>query len=153
MIGRILPNMEEARRLRAIEVVAFGPRHQSWSAESYISHAALPGTAILAEQESMEGFVVVSVAGEEGEILNLAVHPAAQRTGHGRALMDAAEDWAARRGAAAMFLEVALDAVPARQLYARLGYSMVGRRRAYYARVDAPRVDALVLMKTLERSD
>ena len=56
---------------------------------------------------------------------------------------------AAANGVVRMFLEVALDNIPARQLYARAGYSLVGRRKGYYRRPDGSRMDALILFKSL----
>ena len=83
-------------------------------------------------------------AAGESELLTIAVRPAARRGGTGTALLAAYEREARNRGAETLFLEVAEDNAPARALYARAGWSEVGRRRAYYAGTDA-----LVLSKGL----
>ena len=60
-------------------------------------------------------------------IENIAVHPAAQGRGLGRALMSFAEEEAARRGFTRMAL-VTHEAMTENQaIYARLGYTEVGR--------------------------
>ncbi|MDP9097265.1 MAG: GNAT family N-acetyltransferase [Pseudomonadota bacterium] len=87
------------------------------------------------------GFILARSVADEAEILTLAVDPAAQRGGIGRALLTHAVDAAASRGAGAMFLEVAETNEAARALYAACGFREVGRRQRYYA----GGIDALVL--------
>jgi [ribosomal protein S18]-alanine N-acetyltransferase len=53
---------------------------------------------------------------------------------------------ARKRGAGAMFLEVAAANGPALALYAREGFTEVGRRRRYYS----DGTDALVLRRDLD---
>jgi [ribosomal protein S18]-alanine N-acetyltransferase len=91
------------------------------------------------------GFALGRVAANEAEVLTLAVRPAARRAGAGQALMRALMAQAARRGAGAMFLEVAAGNAAARALYAGLGAAEVGRRRRYYP----DGADALVLRLAL----
>jgi len=54
-----------------------------------------------------------------------------------------------RAGATRLFLEVAADNQPALGLYAKLGFTEVGRRNAYYERAGADPVAALQLAKHL----
>jgi [ribosomal protein S18]-alanine N-acetyltransferase len=77
------------------------------------------------------------VAGDEAEILTLAVAPAARGRGLGRALLQAVITKAAAMGANSMFLEVGVDNPAAMSLYAGLGFSTVGTRKAYYNGRDA----------------
>lgn len=84
-------------------------------------------------------------AAGEGEVLTLAVRPAARRSGVGRGLMDGLAAEAARRGAEVLFLEVAEPNWPARALYEAMGAALVGRRRRYYP----DGADALVLRLAL----
>ena len=149
MLRPIIPNREQAARLSAIEREAFEGREDPWSVDKYVRFAANPGASIIADTDLESGLVIVRCAADEAEIVNLAVVPLVQRSGLGRKLMQAAETFAAGNGATRMFLEVALDNIPARQLYARLGYTMVGRRRGYYKRAGGSRMDALILFKSL----
>nr|AYJ09234.1 esterase [uncultured bacterium] len=96
-----------------------------------------------------DGFILCRTVLDEAEILTLAVNPTARRSGLGLRLVEAAAGLAARTGALRLFLEVAEDNPAARGLYARAGFKAEGRRKAYYARKDAPAVDALILSLNL----
>jgi ribosomal-protein-alanine N-acetyltransferase len=95
------------------------------------------------------GFVLARVAGDEAEILTLAVEPAARGRGLGRALLVSAANHSQSLGAATMFLEVGADNPAALALYAGLGFAKVGDRKAYYATNSAVGQDALVLRLSL----
>ncbi|MEV4013376.1 GNAT family N-acetyltransferase [Nonomuraea angiospora] len=58
----------------------------------------------------------------------LAVHPRAVRTGVGRRLMAAAEDWARQQGLRNLTLETGAANTTARRFYAALGYLEEGVR-------------------------
>ena len=94
-------------------------------------------------RDAPAGYVFAHHTLDEGEILNLAVHPAHRRAGVGRALMEHVFDELGRNGVARVFLEVRESNQAGRVFYERLGFTPVGRRRGYYAR---PREDALVLV-------
>jgi len=66
--------------------------------------------------------VMVGFDGHRGWIYYLAVEPALQRQGLGRAMMDAAEGWLRERGAPKLQLMVREDNVRALDFYARLGF-------------------------------
>lgn len=114
----------------------------AWAEESFARLLSMPGAFALA---GPRGFVLARQAVDQAEILMLAVLPEARRLGLGRALLDAAVQHAAARGASALFLEVACGNAAARALYAGAGFAEVGRRRAYYP--DGG--DALVLRRGL----
>jgi ribosomal-protein-alanine N-acetyltransferase len=48
-----------------------------------------------------------------------------------------------------MHLEVAADNAPALALYQRAGFETVGRRRGYYARIEGPAQDAVLMRRAL----
>jgi ribosomal-protein-alanine N-acetyltransferase len=83
----------------------------------------------------------VTAAGE-GEIANLAVAPAARRTGVAAMLLDRVLAAARAQGVTTLYLEARESNHAARTLYARFGFREIGRRRAYYRK---PTEDALVL--------
>ncbi len=91
------------------------------------------------------GFVLCRWSGSEGEVLSLGVAPSTRRLGLGRTLMDAAMRAARSNGVSLLYLEVAEDNEPARQLYRVLDFVRVGRRRDYYKRGNGASVDALTL--------
>ena len=107
------------------------------------------GFAILAEAAAPQGFILVRTVADEAEVLTLAVAPDVRRQGVGRALVEAAGQEAARRGARSFFLEVAEDNPAALALYESADFQAVGLRRAYYARPNAAPADALVLRRPL----
>lgn len=123
----------------------------AWSAASLGELMAAPGTFGLVAEDGMDpcGFVLARAAGGEAEILTLAVRPEMRGRGLGRALVRAAAEAAAELGAKALFLEVAVDNEDALGLYAALGFTEAGRRKAYYARRGGPPTDALVLRADL----
>ena len=128
---------------------------EPWSAATLGELLAMPGAfAWLAggaetARPQPVGFVLGRMAGEECEILTLAVMPAARRQGAASALLEAALSHAAAAGAKAVFLEVAESNRTARRLYARGGFALVGRRKAYYRRRGRLPLDALILRRAL----
>jgi ribosomal-protein-alanine N-acetyltransferase len=131
--------------LAAIHADAF-PEGERWSAEVMSAQLALPGGfGVLADEG---GMLLARTAADEAEILTLAVAQASRRRGLARALVRAAMEMAASRGATAMFLEVAAHNEAARALYEGLGFVRVGLRRFYYPNG----ADALVLRAVLPHS-
>jgi [ribosomal protein S18]-alanine N-acetyltransferase len=138
---RLLADTSQAGLLAALHAKCFA---ETWSAEWLAGLLAQPGTfACLAEDDS--GFILIRVAGDESEILTLAVEPAARRRGIGIALVVAGAGEAAGRGAKRLFLEVGSTNYAAVALYRRLGFAEVGRRKDYYTTAAGGRDDALVL--------
>lgn len=125
---------ESAALLAALHAEAFPPAER-WGPQAIALLLDLPGhVALLARRgEAPLGFVIGRVAADQAEVLTLAVRPEARQAGIGRALMQWLAAELARRGAAELFLEVAETNLAARALYARLGATQAGQRRAYYA--------------------
>ena len=94
------------------------------------------------------GVSFIRVAGQEAEVLALAVVPALRRQGIGRRLMDTAAGDCQAVGAERLFLEVAVPNSAARALYRSCGFRQVGHRPGYYRGAGAS-VDALVLVRDL----
>lgn len=91
------------------------------------------------------GFVVVMRAGDDAELLRIAVLPQYQREGVARGLMAHALSEAASSGAAAMFLEVDSGNERALALYESAGFTQLSRRSDYYGTGR----DALILTRSL----
>jgi ribosomal-protein-alanine N-acetyltransferase len=105
-----------------------------WNAAAISALLVQPGTFAYAHDD---GFVLARAAGDEAEILTLAVAPAARGQGLGRDLLQAALIRAEELGAQTMFLEVGVDNPQALALYARLGFAKAGLRKGYYQGRDA----------------
>ena len=101
-----------------------------WSPEAFVD-ALAAGHHYLSAREgnSLIGYAGLARVGAEAEIHTLAVEPAHQRRGIGRALLRAVLDHA--RGAT-VFLEVRTDNESAIQLYRSEGFEVIGTRRRYY---------------------
>lgn len=124
-----------------------------WSAEDYAAFLQTPGVfVVLAEGASPgagpRGFALGRTAGDEAELLMLAVAPAARRRGVASRLAGMMLAYAAGSGARRCFLEVAENNAPAQALYARLGFAAVGRRAGYYSDKDQG-VAAIILQQLL----
>lgn len=117
-----------------------------WTAEAFAGLLMQPGMVLEAEPG---GFILARVAGDEAEILTLAVRPTARRGGIASRLVTATAARSAFAGAERLLLEVAEDNVAARSLYAHLGFENLGLRRRYYIRPDGGSVDALLLVLNL----
>lgn len=125
--------------LAALHAEAFAA---PWDAAAFAELLAQPGVFAMVEGD---GFILMRQVADEAEILTLAVRPGARRAGLGGRLVGQAAVQSAAAGATRLFLEVAEGNAAARALYARAGFSEVGRRRGYYSRTDGVREDALVL--------
>lgn len=119
---------------------------ESWSAASFAALLANQGCFAFADQEGL-GFIVVQVVVDQSEVLSVGVVPAARRRGIASELLSAALKHAGEQGAIMMFLEVDCSNFPAIALYKRLGFSEMGRRRAYYTTQEGTRSDALTFRK------
>jgi ribosomal protein S18 acetylase RimI-like enzyme len=87
-----------------------------------------PGSDILvAEAETILGSVMVGHDGHRGWFYYLAVVPAQQRKGIGRALVQAAEAWLLQRGVAKAQLMVRETNKDVAAFYERLGYDPMPR--------------------------
>ena len=125
------PATDDAAVLAALHATAFA---DPWPENGIRDLFATPGVFALM---LAEGFILIRTAGDEAEILTLAVDPAARRKGFGRALVRSAAAHAATLGATSLFLEVGVRNDAAQALYRGLGFVDVGRRKAYYADEDA----------------
>jgi len=99
-----------------------------WDAASFAALLAMPGVAGLIDERG--GFLLLRMVLDEAEILTIGV--TAPRQGIGLALMREGLRLAAANGVREMHLEVAAANAAARALYARLGFTQTGLRRAYY---------------------
>ena len=98
--------------------------------------------------DALAGFILISAAADQAEILTLAVDTPWRRQGIGAALLEAAVGQAGLRGATAMLLEVGVLNTPAQALYAEAGFTVTGRRRNYY-RGPGGAEDALVMRREI----
>lgn len=131
-----------------LEIQAKCPQAGAWEEEDYLLLADNPGGMILiVEQESATpskalGFAAIQQVLDEAELRNMAVDPAHQRRGLGRALVEEATRRLFTEGVKQIFLEVRASNQPALELYLSLGFGILSRRKQYYQNPDE---DALVM--------
>jgi hypothetical protein len=77
---------------------------------------------VATEANAIVGSVMVGHEGHRGWMYYLAVSPALRRTGLGRRLVKAAEDWICARGLAKMHLLIRPENQAVRAFYEALGY-------------------------------
>ncbi len=127
--GVVAAGTAHADALAAIHGAAFPPAER-WDAAAIATLLSTPGCFALLS--AVGGMAMLRVAGDEAELLTLAVLPGARGRGVGGEVLAAALAEAARRGAAAVVLEVAPGNAAARTLYGRAGFLEIGRRPGYY---------------------
>lgn len=125
-------------RVAELDTVLFGP--DTWTPEFFWSQLASPVarmTIAVEVGDGLCGYVGVSVAGPQADILTIGTAPSAQGRGLGRRLLSHAADCARDAGAEVLHLDVAADNTAALGLYQSFGFDELGRRPAYYAGADA----------------
>ncbi len=97
------------------------------------------------------GYCILYPAVDELHLLNITIDPALRRNGIGSRVMQAIEGIAMRQKMSRIILEVRPSNIPAVKLYERMGYSIIGVRRAYYPadQVTGQREDAGVMAKSI----
>ena len=124
---------------------------RGWTRQDFAGLLAAPGVAGWLLDDS--GVALCRLTADEAELLTIAVLPEHRRVGAGRRLLEAATLWATDAGARTLFLEVGTDNPAARALYDRAGFRVVGGRRGYYARGNAPAADAVIMRLVLRRDE
>ncbi|MFC3493002.1 ribosomal protein S18-alanine N-acetyltransferase [Glycomyces rhizosphaerae] len=114
-----------------MEVAIFGP--EAWS-EGLLWTELSAGHDYRAvfEGERILGYAGTALSDNEMWLNNIAVDAGARRRGVARMLMDDLIARAKAHGAKALYLEVAVDNVPAQRLYDRYGFVGLGVRKNYY---------------------
>lgn len=123
---------------------------EAWNLAQCSSMIGLRGTKMImaCQSEKPCGFAITrSIVGEE-EVLMIAVDPAAQSAGIGRALMDHIIADAQNNGVNILFLEVRANN-DAQKLYTQLGFEKIGIRRAYYTGSNNKKFDAITYRRAL----
>ncbi len=118
-----------------------------WDISAFNDFFSAAGTRALAVGGA--AMIVFRQAGEQADIITLAVLPGMRRKGYGRALVLACLSCLRESGAESVFLDVEDGNQPAIRLYESLGFVFVRRRKLYYRQKDGSYTDALVMKKLL----
>ena len=135
---------EHLSEVASIEEMSFS---LPWSLESLELMLTDQASALVAlEDGRVLGYVGMMCVLDEGQIINVAVHPDARRRGVGRRLMEAAQTYAKERGIVFLSLEVRESNIAARSLYSSLGWEEQGIRKGFYSH---PVENACVMTKSI----
>jgi ribosomal-protein-alanine N-acetyltransferase len=97
---------------------------------------------------SLAGYIVARVIGDDLHVNNVAVRPELRRHSVGTRLLDAVLRQGAALGSTSAWLEVRAGNQAAQSLYERCGFHVAGRRRHYY---NLPVEDALIMSLRITR--
>ncbi len=95
------------------------------------------------------GFALIQIAGPEAELLTIAVHPDARRSGQGTALMNDLLSAAKEANCEEIFLEVVDTNTAAIALYHAHGFGERAIRKDYYNGPNGAKSSALIMHKPL----
>ncbi len=141
-------NLRDAARLSQLHRASF---HRGWATDEFeqilIERNSLAHRLRL-EQKTI-GFIVSRIAADEAEILSVAVASAYRGRGYSRELLRTHLGHLAGRGLRTVFLEVEENNRPARSLYQRAGFRVVGRRERYYKDAGGQQLNAVVMQRDL----
>ncbi len=99
---------------------------------------------VLVVSGTVTGYGIMSIAASEAHLLNLCIHPSAQRLGYGRRLLKTLLIRAEESKVRQVLLEVRPSNQIALNLYHSEGFKQIGVRPSYY-RAEEGREDAVIL--------
>ena len=119
--------------------------NSGWTAEQIEGSLLLPTThGYIASIDGDDiGFILCQITPDESEILTFCLQPTYRRRGIGTALLNQQIMMVKKAGGNTLLLEVAADNLAACNLYEKAGFTVFGKRPAYYPRGNGW-VDALL---------
>lgn len=139
---------KDAAPLARLHAASF---HRGWGDGEFDQMLREQNTLIhrLRQGRSVIGFAASRLAADEAEILSIAVSPEQRGRGLSRELFMIHLGHLAGRGIRTVFLEVEENNMPARRLYDRTGFAVVGQRPRYYKDADGAELNALIMRRDL----
>ena len=140
--------LRDAPRLAHLHGASF---HRGWGEGEFESMIAERNTLVhrLRLGRKIVGFAVSRMGADEAEILSIAIDASYRGRRLSRDLLITHLGHLAGRGVRRMFLEVEENNAPARRLYERAGFAVVGRRERYYRAPDGEQLNALLMRRDL----
>jgi ribosomal-protein-alanine N-acetyltransferase len=141
-------SLRDATRLAQLHGASF---HRGWDEGEFERMLTERNTQVdrLRLGRKIIGFAVSRFAADEAEILSIAVDSAYRGRGLSRDLLLTHLGHLAGRGVSTIFLEVEENNQPARRLYERAGFGVVGRRERYYQQPGGEQLNALLMRRDL----
>ena len=143
-----LATQGDAAWLAQIHAASF---HRGWGEGEFENMLAERNTLVhrLRLGRKVVGFIVSRIGADEAEILSVALDPDQRGRGLSRDLLLTHLGHLAGRGVRTVFLEVEENNQPARRLYERAGFAIVGRRERYYQQSGGEQLNALLMRRDL----
>ncbi len=140
--------LRDAPALAQIHGASF---HRGWGESEFDSMLTERNTLVhrLRMGRKVVGFAVSRMAADEAEILSIAVAESHRGRGLSHTLLLTHLGHLAGRGVRTVFLEVEENNQPARRLYERAGFAVVGRRERYYRQDGGEPLNALLMRRDL----
>jgi ribosomal-protein-alanine N-acetyltransferase len=140
--------LRDAPALAQIHGASF---HRGWGESEFDSMLTERNTLVhrLRIGRKVVGFAVSRMAADEAEILSIAVAESHRGRGLSHTLLLTHLGHLAGRGVRTVFLEVEENNQPARRLYERAGFTVVGRRERYYRQDGGEPLNALLMRRDL----
>jgi ribosomal-protein-alanine N-acetyltransferase len=140
--------LRDARRLAQLHAASF---HRGWGDGEFEGMIVERNTLVhrLTLGRKTVGFAVSRIGADEAEILSIAIDADKRGRGLSRNLLLTHLGHLAGRGVRRIFLEVEENNAPARRLYERCGFAVVGRRERYYQQPSGEQLNALLMRRDL----
>jgi ribosomal-protein-alanine N-acetyltransferase len=140
--------LRDAPRLAQLHGASF---HRGWGEGEFESMIAEDNTLVhrLRLGRKTIGFAVSRMGADEAEILSIAIDARHRGRGLSHNLLLTHLGHLAGRGVRRIFLEVEENNAPARRLYERMGFTVVGRRERYYRQENGEQLNALLMGRDL----
>jgi ribosomal-protein-alanine N-acetyltransferase len=140
--------LRDAPRLAQLHGASF---HHGWGEGEFESMIREHNTLVhrLRLGRKTIGFAVSRIGADEAEILSIAIDADERGRGLSRDLLLTHLGHLAGKGVRTVFLEVEENNVPARRLYERTGFVVVGRRERYYQQESGEQLNALLMRRDL----
>lgn len=139
---------QDAARLAQLHGASF---HRGWGQGEFESMIAERNTLMhrLRLGRKTIGFAVSRIGADEAEILSIAIDAGYRGRGLSRKLLLTHLGYLAAKGVRTISLEVEENNAPARRLYERAGFAVVGRRERYYRQRNGEQLNALLMRRDL----
>jgi [ribosomal protein S18]-alanine N-acetyltransferase len=120
-----------------------------WPAHELAACCADANRAVLKASDGahVHGFLILQFAADEAEILAIAVAKGRRRLGCAASLLGDGIRACQNRFISCIYLEVAESNTPARKLYEKFGFLVIGRRENYYQKSSSAPETALIMRR------
>jgi ribosomal-protein-alanine N-acetyltransferase len=138
----------DAGRLAQLHGASF---HRGWGEGEFETMLTERNTLVhrLRLGRKIIGLAVSRMAADEAEILSIAIDKGQRGRGLSHNLLLTHLGHLAGHGVRTIFLEVEENNQPARRLYERAGFTVVGRRERYYQQPGGEQLNALLMRRDL----